>query len=213
MRKNYAQRGVVGDDNRIHIDNDWYGLGLPPNVSLADSVFVDTSYGYTQFFSEQPNALTLGEGTGCYDRSSIITSQTGVINVGKFVILNGTTLVCKQQITIGNHCMLAWGSVLTDTWLDASVLPLEARRRLLTEAAADPHRRHPFFGAAKPIVLEDNCWVGFDSVILPGVRLGQGCVIGCKTIISTDVPPFAVVTGSPARIVRYLHPNDNHKSL
>jgi acetyltransferase-like isoleucine patch superfamily enzyme len=104
--------------------------------------------------------------------------------------------------------MLAWGSVLTDSWMDASMYAIEARRTLLKIAGEDPLRHYPFFGKAGPIVLEDNCWVGFDSVILPGVKLGRGCVVGCKTLVDTDVPPYAIVTGSPARIVRYLNPND-----
>jgi acetyltransferase-like isoleucine patch superfamily enzyme len=132
--------------------------------------------------------------------------------VGKYTILNGTTIVCKNKITIGNHCMLAWGSVLTDTWLAANLLSLEARQEILYATAKDPLRAYPFFGSPAPVVLEDNCWVGFDSVILPGTRLGRGCVIGCKTIISNDVPAYAVVAGSPARIIRYLQPDDTEEA-
>jgi acetyltransferase-like isoleucine patch superfamily enzyme len=137
--------------------------------------------------------------------------ERGKINVGKYCILNGSTIICKNQITIGDHCMMAWGSVLTDSWMDVSLFSIEARKMLLKKTAADPLRRYPFFGTASPIVLEDNCWVGFDSVILPGVRLGRGCVVGCKTIVDMDVPPYAVVTGSPARIVKYLAANDTEE--
>jgi len=208
MKKNYPQSGVAGNDGRIHIENDWFTFGLPANVILGENVFVDTSYGFSQFYSTMPVALELGEATGCYDRSSIITAEGGTVSVGKYVILNGTTLVCKNQITIGNHCMLAWGSVITDSWLDAGSLPVEVRKSILEKTASDPQRRYPFFGEARPVVLEDNCWVGFDAVIMPGVRLGRGCVIGCKTIVDTDVPPYAVVTGSPARIVKFLDRTD-----
>jgi acetyltransferase-like isoleucine patch superfamily enzyme len=40
------------------------------------------------------------------------------------------------------------------------------------------------------------------------VRLGRGCVIGCKSVVDFDVPPYAVVTGNPAAIIRYLPQND-----
>ena len=208
MRKNYTQTGIVGSDDRIHIDNDWYGRGLPSNVVLGSNVFIDTSYGFAGFCSEQEEALNIGEASGCYDRSSLIVSATGRIKVGKYCILNGTTLICKKEITIGDHCMMAWGSVLMDSWIDAVNVPVTLRRKLLQQTAADPLRPYPFPAEARPIVLEDNCWVGFDSVILPGVRLGQGSVVGCKTVVDFDVPPFAVVAGSPARIVRYLNAND-----
>lgn len=58
------------------------------------------------------------------------------------------------------------------------------------------------------ITLNDNVWVSFDAVILPGVTLGRGCVVGCKTIVAEDVPPYAVVVGNPARIIRFLEPDD-----
>lgn len=208
MRKNYTQIGTIGKDKHIHIADDWYSRGIPSNVTVANNVYIDTSYGFAGFHSVQPDAMVIDEASGCYDRSSIIVSEEGKIQVGKFTILNGTTLICKKQITIGDHCMLAWGSVLSDSWMDASFCSLEKRRTVLKKTAADTLRRYPFFGEALPIVLEDNCWVGFDSVILPGVRLGRGCVVGCKTIIDKDVPPYAVVTGSPARIVKYLNATD-----
>jgi acetyltransferase-like isoleucine patch superfamily enzyme len=211
MRENYIQAGSKGSDSRIHIDGDWYGHGIPSNVRLAHNVYIDTSYGFAAFHSTQPDALFIDEASGCYDRASFIVGEAGKISVGKYCILNGSTIICKKRITIGDHCMMAWGSVLTDSWMDASLFPIEARRMLLKKTAEDPMRRYPFFGEASPIILEDNCWVGFDSVILPGVTLGRGCVVGCKTVISEDVPPYAVVTGSPARIVKYLAPNDTEE--
>ncbi len=208
MRENYVQAGEKGVDNRIHIDGDWYPHGIPSNVRLANNVYIDTSYGFAAFHSTQPDALFINEASGCYDRASFIVGERGKICVGKYCILNGSTIICKAQITIGDHCMLAWGSVLTDSWLDVSLFPIEERRMLLKKSSADPQRRYPFFGEASPIVLEDNCWVGFDSVILPGVRLGRGCVVGCKTVVDFDVPSYAVVTGTPAKIVRWLQPDD-----
>jgi maltose O-acetyltransferase len=208
MRKNYAQAGVTGEDHRIHIDNDWYALGLPGNVILGESVYIDTSYGFAGFHSEEEDALVIGEASGCYDRSSLITGRSGRITVGSYTILNGTTLLCSQSITIGSHCMLAWGSVVMDSWMDPGRLTLGARREILAKTAAQPHRPFPFAGKARPVVLEDNCWVGFDAVIMPGVRLGRGCVIGCKSVVDFDVPPYAVVTGNPAAIIRYLPQND-----
>lgn len=209
MRENYTQIGRLAEDNRIHIDNDWYPRGIPSNVTFAKSVFVDSSYGFAGFHSRQAVGLFIDEASGCYDRSSFFTSSLGEIRIGRFTVLNGTTLICKKHITIGDHCMLAWGSVLTDSWLDASLHSVEARRTLLKKTADDPSRQYPFFGEAKPVVLEDNCWVGFDAVILPGVRLGRGCVVGCKTVVESDVPPYAVITGSPAKIIRYLDANDS----
>ena len=60
----------------------------------------------------------------------------------------------------------------------------------------------PVFQAYKdPVVVCDDVWVGARATILPGVTLGQGCVIGAGSVVTKNVPPFAVVVGSPARQV------------
>jgi acetyltransferase-like isoleucine patch superfamily enzyme len=150
------------------------------------------------------------EASGCYDLSSFIVGKEGRINVGKFSILNGTLLLCNKSIVIGDHCFIAWSSVITDTWLAASTLPL--RQAKLIAAAEDPLRCFPFAGDSKEVKLEDNTWIGFGAVIMPGVTLGRGCIVGSKTIITESVPPYAVVAGDPPRIVKYLDPDDTEEA-
>jgi acetyltransferase-like isoleucine patch superfamily enzyme len=51
---------------------------------------------------------------------------------------------------------------------------------------------------AKPVVIEDDVWLGAGVIILPGVRLGHGCVVGAGAVVTDDVPPEAVFAGVPA---------------
>jgi acetyltransferase-like isoleucine patch superfamily enzyme len=187
--------------------HDWYRGVVPSNVILGRDVYVDTSYSFAPFFSEEEAALVLGEASGAYDRTSFVVGARGRVTVGAYTVLNATTLVCNERITIGAHCLLAWGSVVTDTWLDAGA-SLEARRRMLHAAAADPHRRLQPVSEPRPVTLEDNVWIGFDAVILPGVTIGRGAVVGCKTIVRESIPPYAVVVGDPTRIIRTLDPEE-----
>lgn len=55
----------------------------------------------------------------------------------------------------------------------------------------------------KPITIGDNVWIGFNAVILKGVNVGKGAIVGANTLITKDVPDFAVIVGNPARIVKY----------
>jgi len=52
-------------------------------------------------------------------------------------------------------------------------------------------------------IIEHDVWIGVNSTIKRGVRIGTGSVIGANSFVNTDVPPFAIVAGSPARILRY----------
>ncbi|OSZ80902.1 hypothetical protein CAP36_06585 [Chitinophagaceae bacterium IBVUCB2] len=55
----------------------------------------------------------------------------------------------------------------------------------------------------KPIIIEDDVWIGFNATIMKGVRIGRGAIIGAGTIITKDVPDFAIMAGNPAKIIKY----------
>lgn len=203
--------GTAGDDGRLYLEWDWYSGGIPANVEFGQDVYVDTSYGFAACLSDAAPGVVIGNATGAYDRASFVVGPAGRVRVGQYTILNGTYLICNNEIVIGNHCLLAWGSVITDTWVGLKSATLEERRAVLRAVAADPTRRLPPVAEARPVKLENNTWVGFDSVILPGVTLGRGCIVGSKTVIYEDVPPYAVVVGDPARIIRYLDSDDTEE--
>ncbi len=192
---------------RIYLDDDWYPGGVPANVAIGSNVYLDTSYGFAGFFSEREPGLVLGEASGAYDRAAFLVGRRGTVTVGPYTCLNGSYLICADRIQIGAHCLLAWGSVVTDCWPGPNV-PREVRRAALRAAARDPRRPLPSVASPRPVTVEDNVWIGFDAVVLPGVTLGRGCVVGCKTVIQSDVPRYAVVVGDPPRIIRYLEPDD-----
>jgi len=54
----------------------------------------------------------------------------------------------------------------------------------------------------EPIVIEDDCWIASGAIILAGVKVGKGSIVAAGSVVTKDVPPFSVVAGSPARIIR-----------
>jgi acetyltransferase-like isoleucine patch superfamily enzyme len=60
------------------------------------------------------------------------------------------------------------------------------------------------------IVIEDDVWIGMDAMILSGVKVGKGSVISAGSIVTKDVPPYAIVAGNPARIVKYRFNNNSN---
>lgn len=55
----------------------------------------------------------------------------------------------------------------------------------------------------KPVCIEENVWIGSRVIILPGVTIGEGAVIGAGAVVTKDIPPYAVVGGNPARVLKY----------
>jgi len=54
----------------------------------------------------------------------------------------------------------------------------------------------------KTVVIEDDCWIAANSIILAGVTIGKGSVVAAGSVVSKDVPPYSVVAGVPARIIK-----------
>lgn len=57
-------------------------------------------------------------------------------------------------------------------------------------------------------VLENDVWVGDGAIIMPGLRIQTGSVIGANSVVTRDIPPYAVVCGAPARIIKYRFPEN-----
>lgn len=55
----------------------------------------------------------------------------------------------------------------------------------------------------RPVRIEDDVWIGTSAIILPGVIIGTGAIVGAGAVVRKDVPPYAVVIGNPARVVKY----------
>ena len=58
------------------------------------------------------------------------------------------------------------------------------------------------------VVIEDKAWIGFNVIVLKGVTIGAGAIVGAGSVVSKDVPPFTIVAGNPARLVRELGPDE-----
>jgi acetyltransferase-like isoleucine patch superfamily enzyme len=115
-------------------------------------------------------------------------AAAAVIRAGRDVGMTGTTIVAAERIEIGDRVMIGSNATIVDT--DFHPLDPETRRR---DVLAGEHR---------PVILEDDVFVGMNSLILKGVRIGRGAVVGAGSVVVKDVPPGAVVAGNPARMVR-----------
>ena len=92
---------------------------------------------------------------------------------------------CGGRVVIGAHCMIGSHVAISSLTHD--------------------HSQAKMFGTmvARPVTIGDDVWIGAHAVILPGVTLGEGCVIGAGAVVTRDVPPRAIVYGVPARIHGY----------
>ncbi len=100
-----------------------------------------------------------------------------------------TTINIGQYVEIGDDCLIAAGCNIQDN--DSH--PVSPYRRLKKEA--------PRLDEIKPVIIEDNVWIGMGSFVLKGVRIGKGSIVAANSLVTKSVPPYSVVMGVPARIV------------
>jgi galactoside O-acetyltransferase len=114
------------------------------------------------------------------------------------------------MISIGNDVTMAWGITIYDH--DSHSVHWEHRQNDNRQSYED----HKSFNGnnvinknwdhvvSKPVTIEDKVWIGFDVTILKGVKVGEGAVIGAKSVLTKDVPAWTVAAGNPARLVKTL---------
>ena len=59
---------------------------------------------------------------------------------------------------------------------------------------------------ARSVTIKDDCWIGGNVTIMPGVTIGRGCTVGSGSVVTRDIPDFSVAMGSPARVVKTVEP-------
>lgn len=113
----------------------------------------------------------------------------------KIRIGDGTTILFRFQcnaaesVTIGDNVLIASNVLITDSdhVIDPGV-PVTRNSRLLT----------------RPVLVEHDCWVGQNAVIVKGVTVGHHSIIGANSVVTRDIPPFSVAVGNPARVIRKM---------
>jgi acetyltransferase-like isoleucine patch superfamily enzyme len=110
------------------------------------------------------------------------------IRIGEHTRIAGSCIHAQRSVTIGKRCLIAGNCQIIDAnGHDLSFPNVESR--LNSE------------GFSLPIVIEDDVWLGINTVVLPGVKIGRGSVIGANSVVSTSIPPMSVARGNPAEVV------------
>ena len=125
------------------------------------------------------------------------------IVIGENCYVGASTLRCAARIEIGSNVEIAWNCSIVDH--DWESLVWEQRHVDMRGwyTATKDWTHVPI----RPVRICDRALIGFNAVILKGVTVGEGAVVGVGSIVTKDVPPYAVVAGAPARVIRKLETN------
>jgi len=138
----------------------------------------------------------------------VFENKNGFVKVGDRSFLGGgTTFICINNIEVGDDVMISWGCTI----IDNNAHSLESSKRKddvldwkkgLDEDKIGVYKKWNVVKSA-PILIKDKAWIGFNVIVLKGVTIGIGAVVGAGSIVTKDVPDYAIVAGNPAKIVKY----------
>lgn len=124
---------------------------------------------------------------GVFQKTILKVVRPGAcLTIGERVGISGASISCSQSIVIGDRVLIGTGCLICDH--DAHPIHPDKRED------GDSIR-------CKPVVVEDDVFIGARSIVLKGVRLGRGCVVGAGSVVARDVPEFAVVAGNPTKVI------------
>lgn len=114
--------------------------------------------------------------------------SSGQLKIGSHTYIGRYSIIlAHESVEIGDDCLIAPGCHITD--VNHGIVP----DNLI--------RKQPL--VSKPVRIGNDVWLGAGCSILPGVTIGDGAVIGARSVVTGDVPAGAIVVGAPAKILRY----------
>jgi acetyltransferase-like isoleucine patch superfamily enzyme len=137
------------------------------------------------------------------------------IDIGKFVTLDSCTFLSNRnannaRIKVGDDSYLGYGSIISSLKLvSIGNKVLIGQNCFIADNNGhhtDPNKRKNNIPLteddAKPVYIENNVWIGINSVILPGVTIGEGAIIGANTVVKENVPKNSIMMGVPGILVK-----------
>jgi len=142
-------------------------------------------------------------GSSCHIKGELlIFGHGGQIKMGDFCYLGSNSYVWSaKKITIGNRVLISHNCNLFDN--DTHPLDPEERHAQFREIITSGQPKQIDLNEEE-IIIEDDVLIAANSIILKGVRIGKAAIVGAGSVVTKDVPPYSVVAGNPARVVRQL---------
>lgn len=151
------------------------------------------------------NSITIGAFT--HIRGELLTFRHGgKINIGHYCYIGeGTRIWSGKDIVIGDRVLIAHNVNIFDNLTHPT--NTKARHEHYKTIITSGHPSKIDL-SEQPVVICSDAWIGCMSIVLPGVTIGEGAIVGAGSVVTKDVPPYTIVAGNPAKIIRELTPEE-----
>ncbi len=170
--------------NKVYPRSNDYQTIYLKNVITRDNIQVGDCTIYNDFYNDPRD----------FEKNNVLYQYP--INNDKLIIGKFCSIACKSKflMTSGNHTM---NSLSTYTF------PI-----FYEEWGLDVSHITDAWDNKGDIVIGNDVWIGYDAIIMPGVKIGDGAIIGTRAIVTNDVPPYTIVGGIPAKVIKKRFSDD-----
>lgn len=126
------------------------------------------------------------------------------ITIGEKTFIGNSSLVAASNIDIGNNVLISWGVTVVDH-NSHSLCYSERAEDILDWKNGTKDWSNVI---SKPVYISNKAWIGFNSIILKGVKIGEGAIVGAGSVVTKDVPAWTIVAGNPAKVIREIPENE-----
>lgn len=190
--------GHINSEELKAITGAWDYSTLPANVRVGQGCFLERRDSFKRYRSRREVGLRLGDRVTVHTWTEFNLEPEGMLEVGDDSTLVGAVFMCAGSIRIGQRVIVSYNVTIADS----DFHPRDPEQRKLDAIAnapeGDKSTRPPVI--TRPVVIEDDAWIGIGAIILKGVCIGRGARVGAGAVVTSDVPAGATVEGNPARI-------------
>ncbi len=146
------------------------------------------------FIVSHPELISIGRGTQILSYARVqpypeLVDKPPLVSIGQNCFMGyRTCILAGADITIGNNVLVA------------SDVTIVSHNHEINPRETIPYIRQGI--SISPIEIGDNCWIGDKVMILPGVKIGRGCVIGAGAVVTKSIPDYSIAVGNPARVIK-----------
>lgn len=154
-----------------------------------------------RYLPDNDGRITLGQ---TFIRRFLVKGFTGSKSRGLYINKNATissTLVIGNNSGIGANSIIGRGTTIGDNVMMGPECYIYTRNHAFSRT--DIPMREQGMQDFKPVTIGNDVWIGARVTILPGVKIGNGCIIGAGSVVTKDMPDFAVGGGNPACVLKY----------
>lgn len=199
-----AKRFTVGDTGQVRTSEE-----LAMSLSLPKILFLALYYGFARHLPESDRRRFVGR---LAKRVRYYCCRPVLDKCGRSVNIEaGADFGSGEGIEIGDYSNFGVNSLIGNSPINPIRIGINVMMGrdviILTRNHLYSDLTRPMIvqGYSEPrtVVIEDDVWIGARSIILPGRRIGRGAIVGAGSVVTKDVPPYAIVGGNPARILKW----------